>query len=81
VIDAVQRLLREREPPAKPRNKAPEPAGPGWTVVPWDDDGVWLHIPPDLTDNDDEKETPNGSGWCDRSRAAHDQARPRREAR
>jgi hypothetical protein len=59
VIEAVQRLLREREPPAKPR-KQPEPAGPGWRVVPWDDDGTWLHIPPPLegdSDND-EKETP-----------------------
>jgi hypothetical protein len=62
-LPEVRRLLRERrEPPANP--VGPEPAGPGWRVVPWDDDGVWLHIPPplDLTDNDDKKEASNGSG-------------------
>jgi hypothetical protein len=41
--------------PAGPR-KVPEPAGPGWRVVPWDEDGVWLHIPPDLVTNSDDKE-------------------------
>jgi hypothetical protein len=55
VIDAVQRLLREREP-AKPR-KAPKPAAPGWSVVPFDNSGdVWLHLPPDNPVTDDEKE-------------------------
>jgi hypothetical protein len=60
----VRRLLRGRRERPTPTG-VPEPAGPGWTVVPFDDDGTWLHIPPplegDLTDNDDEKETQNGS--------------------
>ena len=65
MITAVQRLLREREP-AKPR-KVPEPAGPGWSVTPFDDDGAWLHLPPaaeveDPMTNSNDKERRNGSG-------------------
>jgi hypothetical protein len=63
----VRRLLRERgDSPAGPRS-VPEPAGPGWTVVAFDNDGTWLHIPPPLEVEDsltksDEKEASNGGG-------------------